>query len=154
MHASSNNANSLFGRSSGFIVFVFGLLICVGHFSSQAKQLDGFIMHCISTGNGTGSCTNEEDGKGFQCLIVPGQIITCPVNASQSVECEWISGVHASQAQFWCDPQDETVMYSSVDSDSELDVFDDSENLENEIDSSSPPSSESVLDNKIFKGAF
>jgi len=29
------------------------------------------------------------------------------------VECVWISGITANQAQFWCDPEDEARMYGT-----------------------------------------
>ena len=152
--ALSKIGKSLLVRHRSLVILAFGLLVYVGDFAFQAKQVDGFLMHCIATGNGTGSCTNEEDGREFQCLIVPGQIVTCPVNESQSVECEWISGVHAGQAQFWCDQQDETAMYASIDSELEPEELDDKWTNDNEIDAPSPFSSEADLDNKIFDKAF
>ncbi len=76
--------------------------------------MDGFFAYCISNLDTTGECTNEEDGRKFSCLIVPGQIISCPTNTSRSMECVWISGVTANQAQFWCDRDDESALYGSV----------------------------------------
>jgi hypothetical protein len=89
--------------------FFAGALI---HSASTAGTLDGFFMYCTSNLDGTGSCTNEEDNRPFSCLIVPGQIISCPSeSATTAVECVWISGITANQAQFWCDPEDEAKMY-------------------------------------------
>jgi hypothetical protein len=71
-------------------------------------------MYCTSNLDGTGSCTNEEDNRPFSCLIVPGQIISCPSESTTTaVECVWISGITANQAQFWCDPEDEAKMYGA-----------------------------------------
>ena len=62
--------------------------------------------------DGTGFCQNEEDGKTFTCLVVPGSIISCPSKvASANVECIWISDIQANQSQFWCDKEDEMNMY-------------------------------------------
>ena len=154
MLTSPKAESSLCMRRRGLIVLVFWLLACMGHFASQAKQIDGFVMHCIATGTWTGSCTNEEDGRGFECQLVPGRIITCQINAHQSMECEWISGVNASQAQFWCDQQQEAAMYASLDSELELEVLDDNGALENEMEAPTPYSSEPANDNKMFKVAF
>jgi hypothetical protein len=82
--------------------------------AAKAKSMDGFFAYCISNLDTTGECTNEEDGRKFSCLIVPGQIISCPTNTSRSMECVWISGVTANQAQFWCDRDDEAALYGSV----------------------------------------
>lgn len=79
----------------------------------KAKSMDGFFAYCVSNLDTTGECTNEEDGRSFSCLIVPGQIIACPTNNSVSMECVWISNVTANQAQFWCDRDDEAAMYNS-----------------------------------------
>lgn len=88
-----------------------GILI---HSTSMAGTLDGFFMYCTSNLDGTGSCTNEEDNRPFSCLIVPGQIISCPSESTTiAVECVWISGITANQAQFWCDPEDEARMYGA-----------------------------------------
>jgi hypothetical protein len=82
--------------------------------TSIAGTLDGFFMYCTSNLDGTGSCTNEEDNRPFSCLIVPGQIISCPSESKTgAVECVWISGITANQAQFWCDPEDEARMYGT-----------------------------------------
>jgi hypothetical protein len=90
--------------------FFAGALI---HSASTAGTLDGFFMYCTSNLDGTGSCTNEEDNRPFSCLIVPGQIISCPSESTTAVECVWISGITANQAQFWCDPEDEAKMYGA-----------------------------------------
>jgi len=87
-----------------------------------AKSMDGFIAFCTSNHDSTGECVNQEDGRKIQCLIVPGQIISCPAQ-SKSVECIWISGITANQAQFWCDPDDEAALYEGVLSDSMPDVL-------------------------------
>jgi hypothetical protein len=79
---------------------------------SHARVIDGFFMFCTSNLDGTGVCTNQEDGREFSCLIVPGQIISCPAANSRSVECVWISGISANSAQFWCDPDKEATMYA------------------------------------------
>ena len=79
---------------------------------SHARVIDGFFMFCTSNLDGTGVCANQEDGREFSCLIVPGQIISCPAANSRSVECVWISGISANSAQFWCDPEKETAMYA------------------------------------------
>jgi hypothetical protein len=81
---------------------------------AKAKSMDGFFAYCTSNLDTTGECTNEEDSRKFSCLIVPGQIISCPTNTSRSMECVWISGATANQAQFWCDRDDEAALYGSV----------------------------------------
>jgi hypothetical protein len=80
---------------------------------SMARVMDGFFAYCTSNNDGTGECVNEEDGRKITCLIVPGQIISCPA-ASRSLECVWISGITANQAQFWCDPEDEAALYGAA----------------------------------------
>lgn len=82
-------------------------------FTSHAygRDRDGFFAYCTSNMDGTGVCVNEEDSSNFICLIVPGQIISCPASNSKSVECIWISNAVAFQAQFWCDPEDEAAIY-------------------------------------------
>jgi hypothetical protein len=130
------------------------LSLSLGQAQSQAKQMDGFFMYCISNNDGTGSCANEEDSKAFSCLIVPGQIITCPVNASQSVECVWISGVSANQAQFWCDPEDETAMYAPIGQSLDQPVLEDSKINDDEFKRPPQQQAEPALDTKIFQGAF
>lgn len=87
---------------------------------SEARERDGFYAYCTSNLDGTGECTNEEDGRKFQCIIVPGQIISCPTMTSKSMECVWISGVTANQAQFWCDPEDEAALYGDLGSSNAL----------------------------------
>lgn len=132
-------------------------LLCsliLGQGTFQAKQIDGFFMYCISNHDGTGYCTNEEDQRNFACLIVPGQIITCPVNTSQSVECVWISGVSANQAQFWCDPEDEAAMYGSIGQSLDQPVLEDSQINADELKSSPQQPSEPALEPNIFQGAF
>ncbi len=113
-----------------------------------AKSMDGFIAFCTSNHDSTGECVNQEDGRKIQCLIVPGQIISCPAH-SKSVECIWISSITANQAQFWCDPDGEAALYEGVLSDSMLDVL--------------SPSPQSIPDsgfdwnpawNNIFEGGF
>jgi hypothetical protein len=113
-----------------------------------AKSMDGFIAFCTSNHDNTGECVNEEDGRKIQCLIVPGQIISCPAQ-SKSVECIWISGVTANQAQFWCDPGDEAALYEGVLNDSIPDVLHPAPQTipDSEIDSNP------AWDN-IFKGSF
>jgi len=92
--------------------FFAGALI---HSASTAGTLDGFFMYCTSNLDGTGSCTNEEDNRPFSCLIVPGQIISCPSESTAAaVECVWISGITANQAQFWCNADAEAAMYGST----------------------------------------
>jgi hypothetical protein len=78
-----------------------------------ARTMDGFFAYCTSNNGGTGECINEEDGRKMTCMIVPGQIITCPA-VSSSFECVWISGITANQAQFWCDPEDEAALYGAA----------------------------------------
>jgi hypothetical protein len=80
---------------------------------SMARVMDGFIAICTSNHDGTGECVNEEDGRKITCTVVPGQIISCPA-ASRSLECVWISSITANQAQFWCDPEDETALYGAA----------------------------------------
>jgi hypothetical protein len=82
--------------------------------AAGAKSMDGFFAYCTSNLDTTGECTNEEDARKFSCLIVPGQIISCPTNTSRSMECVWISGITANQAQFWCDRDDEAALYGSL----------------------------------------
>jgi hypothetical protein len=143
------------GKSSFFKLAVQILLpLSLAQAAYHAKQMDGFFMYCISNNDGTGSCTNQEDNKAFSCLIVPGQIITCPVNTSQSVECVWISGVSANQAQFWCDPEDEAAMYRSIGQSLDQPVLEDSQINNDELRSSPQQRSEPDLDTNIFKGAF
>jgi hypothetical protein len=115
----------------------------------QAKVMDGFFMFCTSNLDGTGACINQEDGREFSCLIVPGQIISCPAANSRSVECVWISGISANSAQFWCDPDKETAMYADS-------AF---ENLPNVIRESAPskqnigpsPVNQNEFDSDIFR---
>jgi hypothetical protein len=83
--------------------------------------MDGFFMYCTSNLDGTGSCTNEEDGRAFACMIVPGQIITCPAKQMATVDCVWISGITENQAQFWCNPENERAIYNN-DNTSSLDM--------------------------------
>lgn len=80
---------------------------------SMARVMDGFIANCTSNHDGTGECVNEEDGRAITCMIVPGQIISCP-SASRSLECVWISSITADLAQFWCDPEDEAALYGAA----------------------------------------
>jgi hypothetical protein len=88
------------------------LFTVMEHQPSRAKAMDGFFMYCTSNLDSTGQCVNEEDNRSFSCLIVPGQIITCPTpKTSLSIECVWTSGITANQAQFWCDPEDERAVY-------------------------------------------
>lgn len=79
----------------------------------HARDMDGFFAYCTSNHDNTGECINEEDGLKLSCLIVPGQIISCPV-PSGSAECVWISSITANQAQFWCGPSDEAIIYGSI----------------------------------------
>lgn len=134
------------------LALIFSLM--PGQGACQAKQMDGFFMYCISNNDGTGFCTNEEDQKNFSCLIVPGQIITCPGSTSQSVECVWISGVSANQAQFWCDPEDEAAMYGSVGQSLRQPVLEDSQINVDEFKSPPQQPSEPALEPNIFQGAF
>ena len=78
-----------------------------------SHEVDGFFTYCTSNSDGTGSCTNEEDGRVFTCIIVPGQIVSCQTTTSKAVNCVWISGVTANQAQFWCDADAEAAMYDN-----------------------------------------
>ena len=81
---------------------------------SSAQLRDGFFAYCTSNLDSTGECVNEEDDRKISCLIVPGQIISCPTLASKSVECVWISGITANQAQFWCNSDAEKALYDNV----------------------------------------
>ncbi len=95
------------------------MISIIGYWFQQSlpvSAMDGFLMYCTSNQDGTGSCVNQEDGKEFACLIVPGQIISCPGTNARAVECVWISGVTADQAQFWCDLDDEAAMYGRASS--------------------------------------
>lgn len=79
-----------------------------------ARVSDGFFAYCTSNRDGTGDCVNQEDGKTMECIIVPGQIIECEVSAVASFQCVWVSSVASNQAQFWCDPAAELVLYGSL----------------------------------------
>ena len=129
-------------------------MFALGSGCYQARQMDGFFMYCISNNDGTGSCTNEEDQKGFICLVVPGQIITCPASASQSVECVWISGVSANQAQFWCDPGDEAAMYGSSSQSLDQPVLENRQVNEDFLKNPPEQRSGAAFDTNIFQGAF
>ena len=97
----------------------------ISQIPAKAKSMDGFFAYCTSNLDSTGECVNEEDGLKFSCLIVPGQIISCPTKTSRSMECVWISGVTANQAQFWCDRYDEAALYGSEIESSVFDSLDD-----------------------------
>jgi hypothetical protein len=81
--------------------------------TAEARTIDGFFMYCTSNLDGPGSCTNEEDNRAFTCMVVAGQIITCPGKQAATVDCVWISSISENQAQFWCDTEDERAMYSN-----------------------------------------
>jgi hypothetical protein len=81
--------------------------------SAKAVTRDGFFAYCTSNLDGTGECVNEEDELTISCLIVPGQIISCPTSTQRTMECVWISSITANQAQFWCDPEDEALLYGA-----------------------------------------
>jgi len=110
--------------SAAFLPASLWLAAAAGLIFSQgalyARSMDGFLAYCTSNHDNTGECVNEEDGLRLSCLIVPGQIISCPV-LSRSVECVWISSITANQAQFWCDPSDEAVIYGAIFDDSRPD---------------------------------
>lgn len=116
-----NRINSHFLRckslSIAFLPISLWLGAAAGLIFSQgalyARTMDGFIAYCTSNHDNTGECVNEEDGLKLSCLIVPGQIISCPT-PSGSAECVWISSITTNQAQFWCDPSDEAVIYGSM----------------------------------------
>jgi len=91
-----------------------GIPLMLSHHWASAKIMDGFFAYCTSNLDGTGICVNEEDGREISCLIVPGQIISCPTQLSRSVECVWISGITANQAQFWCNADAEAAMYGNA----------------------------------------
>ena len=116
---------------------------------SQAKVIDGFFMFCTSNLDGTGVCVNQEDGREFSCLIVPGQIISCPAANSRSVECVWISGISANSAQFWCDPDKETAMYSDSSFENLPDVIRESAPSEQNIGPS--PINQNEFNSEIFR---
>lgn len=81
-----------------------------------AREVNGFFAYCTSNSDGTGNCINEEDQKEFTCVIVPGNIIACPSKSGREIECIWVSEVVAnSQAQFWCDKENEMQMYGITD---------------------------------------
>ena len=116
---------------------------------AKAKSMDGFFAYCTSNLDTTGECTNEEDGRKFSCLLVPGQIISCPTNTSRSMECVWISGITANQAQFWCDSEDEAALYGSA-LESPL-----PQTFENEIpDRLDDRNNPSPPEGRIFKNSF
>jgi hypothetical protein len=147
-------ASLVIGRKNFTLASALLFSLISGQGACQARQMDGFFMYCISNNDGTGFCTNEEDQRNFACLIVPGQIITCPMNTSQSVECVWISGVSANQAQFWCDPEDEAAMYGSIGQSLDQPVLEDSQINADELKSSPQQPSEPALEPNIFQGAF
>lgn len=80
--------------------------------TAEAGTMNGFFMYCTSNFDGTGACINEEDSRAFTCMIVPGQIITCPAKRLATVDCVWISSVSENQAQFWCETEDELAIYN------------------------------------------
>lgn len=126
------------------------LRLAVGLIFSQAplhaRSIDGFIAYCTSNHDNTGECVNEEDGLKLSCLIVPGQIISCPV-LSKSVECVWISSITANQAQFWCDPTDEAEIYGAIFSESRPNQLQDSPKVITEPDMDQGPALFDVFEN-------
>lgn len=104
-------------------IIVRAILVAATSFSASrfttiakaGQPMDGFFAYCTSNLDGTGSCVNEEDGKAFTCIVVPGQIISCPAKKNRvAIECVWISNIYANQAQFWCDKEAEEAMYSQA----------------------------------------
>ncbi len=119
---------------------------------AASKSMDGFFAYCTSNLDTTGECVNEEDGRKISCLIVPGQIISCPTSASRSMECVWISGITASQAQFWCDREDEAALYGAA-LDSPLPETFDNETLD-ELNSGDRPGLNPSANDSIFENSF
>lgn len=138
--------------STSFLPLFLRLAAAAGLIFSQAllhaRSMDGFFAYCTSNHDRTGECVNEEDGLKLSCLIVPGQIISCPV-LSKSVECIWISSISANQAQFWCDPTDEAVIYGAIFSESRPNQLQDSPKVITEPDMDQGPA---LFD--VFKNGF
>jgi hypothetical protein len=129
------------------------ILISLGGMVRAGGSLpDGFFMYCTSNFDGTGSCVNQEDMRTFTCLIVPGQIITCPAKTVSTVDCVWISGVTASQAQFWCDPQDEISMYGEVSLPAQSGS--EAQSPQSIQDESQAPIKDREFDGSVFKNEF
>ena len=114
VHLATNNKRLPTKRLPELVMSLFGIPLLLSHHWASAKIMDGFFAYCTSNHDGTGVCVNEEDGREISCLIVPGQIISCPTQSSRSVECVWISGITANQAQFWCNADAEAAMYANA----------------------------------------
>ena len=119
-----NNVRTLTVRSDPLTILStlpLALAILIGMIGAEhkvkARTIDGFLMYCTSNLDATGACINQEDQREFSCLIVPGQIISCPSTRAQAVECVWVSDVTANQAQFWCDRSKEAALYEGVNDD-------------------------------------
>ena len=136
--------------SASFLQLFLRLGAAAGLIFSQAplhaRSMDGFIAYCTSNHDNTGECVNEEDGLKLSCLIVPGQIISCPI-LSKSVECVWISSVTANQAQFWCDPNDEAVIYGAIFGESRPNQLQESPQVISEPDMDQGPALFDVFEN-------
>ena len=143
---------SYVGRTAFRLLAGPGILLCgsLMNVLVNARTVDGFFMYCTSNIDGTGSCVNQEDNRPFTCLIVPGQIITCPAKKSATVDCVWISGVTANQAQFWCDASDEAALYGFAASATQPDESADGPNAQ----TTAPPPNDDDLDNNVFHDAF
>ena len=113
-HQETNDKRLFTKRLSWLAINILGIPALLSHHWASAKIMDGFFAYCTSNHDGTGVCVNEEDGMEISCLIVPGQIISCPTQLSRSVECVWISGITANQAQFWCNADAEAAMYGNA----------------------------------------
>ena len=113
-HQATSSKRLLTKRLPRLATNLLGIPLMLSHHWASAKIMDGFFAYCTSNLDGTGACVNEEDGREISCLIVPGQIISCPTRLSRSVECVWISGITANQAQFWCNADAEAAMYGST----------------------------------------
>lgn len=80
-------------------------------------QVDGFVASCTSNMDGTGLCTNSENGKKYTCLIIPGQVIDCKSpRTGRSFQCVWVSGSQAYYAEFWCDRNVDIMLRNEISS--------------------------------------
>jgi hypothetical protein len=83
---------------------------------AQASTVDGFVASCTGNLDGTGECLNAETGRRYACIIIPGQVIDCRSSSSRTFQCVWISGAQANYAEFWCDPQVDSMLRNELSS--------------------------------------
>lgn len=83
---------------------------------AQADVVDGFVAACTGNLDGTGQCINQETSQRFTCVVIPGQVIDCKSPKAKAFQCVWVSGVQANYAEFWCDPQVDSLLRNEISS--------------------------------------